>query len=680
LPLGQRSTTEYDAAGNVIATTDFNGNVVQYQYDSRNRLTATLFPDGTSVTYTYTADGQPATVTDARGVTAYVYDERDRLVKRTDPDGTVIAYTYDAAGNRTSVTTPAGTTAYTFDALNRVATVTDPSLGVTSYSYDTAGNLTETDFANGTKELRRYDVLNRLTYLEDDGPSGVISSYQYILGPTGRRDAVVEDTGRRVDYSYDANDRLMTETLGSQVTLFTYDNSGNTLSKVTSATDQAFYHWDFQNRMVSADVTDSTGTQHIDYGYDADGIRVSQTTGGVETRYLIDTVQPYAQVPLEYRPSGLIVASYVYGNALISQNRGGAVSYYLVDGLGSTRALTNASGVVTDRCVYDAFGRTIGQTGSTVNSYLFTGEQRDESLGLDYLRARYSDPSTGRFLSRDPRDGRSAIPPTLHRYIYAANNPVNMIDPSGTQFSVSPYLDLVANTVGQTIAKVGNWVRWERIGKPAWELGNPVRKGEMITFEGQQAASQGLALTPQAMGWLVGLPSLSACAGAAAAIATEIAPEGVAVLVLGALDLPEHFLHLWLAEIGFGWGSAGQMGIPWAFTRRHPAPVWRERVSQLARALCKTNPFIPAVMKIGEFACDEPPFNSTWEGGPKKFGLGKISVCPVNPAESTAQGRKISSFHTLLGIANREMYIVLPGPFSIGFRLGSPTYMVFPLL
>jgi RHS repeat-associated protein len=435
------------------------------------------------VVFTYTPTGQRATVTDDRGLTTYRYDERDRLVSRTDPDGTSISYTYDLASNRTSVTTPAGTTVYTFDALNRPDTVTDPALGVTRYTYDAASNLVRTELPNGTVELRQYDALNRLVYLENDGPAGVISSYRYTLGPTGRRDAVVENTGRRVDYgydaldrltreaisdavfgnrtidytydpvgnrvtrndstegltvsTYDANDRLLTETLGSQVTRYTYDDNGNTLSKVTSATNQAFYHWDAQNRMVSADVTDGTGTHHTDYRYDADGIRVAQTADGQETRYLIDTVQPYAQVLLEYRPSGLVVASYVYGNGLISQNRAGVLSYYHVDGLGSTRALTNANGVVTDRYVYDAFGRTISQTGSTVNTYLFAGQQRDAATGLDYLRARYLTSGAGTFLGRDSFPGMLNDPLSLGRYLYANANPINRIDPSGLQSSLS---------------------------------------------------------------------------------------------------------------------------------------------------------------------------------------------------------------------------------------------------
>jgi YD repeat-containing protein len=165
-------------------------------------------------------------------------------------------------------------------------------------------------------------------------------------------------------YTYDANDRLLTEDLAGRIARYNYDANGNTLSRVASATGQVFYHWDFENRLVGADTTNSTGTHHVQYRYDADGIRVASTADGIETRYLIDTVQPYAEVLVEYRPSGLIVASYVYGNDLISQDRGGVHSFYHVDGLGSTRALTNASGIVTDRYVYDAFGQTIGQTGT----------------------------------------------------------------------------------------------------------------------------------------------------------------------------------------------------------------------------------------------------------------------------------------------------------------------------
>ncbi|MHB8954831.1 MAG: putative Ig domain-containing protein [Pirellulaceae bacterium] len=484
LPLGQRSTAVYDDVGNVASTTDFNGDTVTFQYDTNNRLLEKDFPDGTSVAFTYFATGQRQSVTDARGTTNYTYDARDRLLSRTDPDGRSIAYTYDAAGNRTSVTSPAGTIAYSFDTLNRLASVTDPEGSATSYTYDAVGALVQTQFPNGTTETREYDSLNRLLLLENEDPSGVISSYRYTLDPTGNRTRVVEHDGRAVDYSYDEiyrligesisdstagnrsinytydpvgnrlsrddsaegataytydeNDRLLTEVAGAVTTTYEYDDNGNTLSR-TSATDQVFYDWDFENRLMAAD-TDGDGTNDVAYRYDADGTRVSSTSGSEETRFLIDTSQPYTQVLEEYTPGGVIKVSYVHGLDLISQNRPNDTgkSFYHVDGLGSTRALTNASGLVTDRYVYDAFGRTIGQFGSTGNVYLFAGEQRDLATGLDYLRARWMNTATGRFASRDILESVDIIgdsmpvsPVALHKYAYANTNPLTNIDPSG---------------------------------------------------------------------------------------------------------------------------------------------------------------------------------------------------------------------------------------------------------
>jgi RHS repeat-associated protein len=548
LPMGPPSTTAYDAAGNVKSTTDFNGKTITDDYDSNNRLIAQHFPDGTTISFTYTPTGQRASVKDARGTTTYAYDQRDRLLSRTDPDGTAISYTYDAAGNRTSVTIPAGKTKYTFDKLNRTATVTDPQGGVTTYTYDADGNLVKTTNPNGTSETRQYDALNRLVYLENDGPSGVISSYRYTLASTGRRDSVVEDTGRKVAYqydaldrlleelitnpdgstrkidytydpvgnrltmngsaqgetdsTYDANDELLTETTGGVVTKYTYDKNGNTLSKFTSAVDQALYEWDSQNHIVGATVTDATGTKHIAYAYDADGIRVSSKVDADVTRYLIDTVQPYAQVLEEYTPGGVIQVSYVYGNDLISQNRGGSKSFYHVDGLGSTRALTNASGVVTDRYVYDAFGRMIRQTGSTVNVYLFAGEQRDANVGLDYLRARYLDTSTGRFYARDRSPTVNLAPLNLHSYAYALEDPVNETDPGGRQpFAVTAIPALLPILHDEPGIRVGTTTRTrtEEEGRPAFRRGG--RTATNLTPRLTDVTGLSLSTTPT-KGWV----------------------------------------------------------------------------------------------------------------------------------------------------------------------------------
>jgi RHS repeat-associated protein len=99
----------------------------------------------------------------------------------------------------------------------------------------------------------------------------------------------------------------------------------------------------------------------------------------------------------------------------------------------TTCAINEAQGriAVTDTYDYDAFGNKINSTGTTPNNYLYRGEQWDSDLGLYYLRARYYNPLTGRFMSRDPNEGTPVIPATLHKYLYTGGDPVNRIDPRG---------------------------------------------------------------------------------------------------------------------------------------------------------------------------------------------------------------------------------------------------------
>ena len=101
---------------------------------------------------------------------------------------------------------------------------------------------------------------------------------------------------------------------------------------------------------------------------------------------------------------------YTRGVELISQERNGRTSFYLYDGHGSIVGLANESGVVTDTYSYDAFGNLIESTGTTANNYRYCGEQFDETTGLYYLRARYMDTSTGRFISQDSYAGSISDP------------------------------------------------------------------------------------------------------------------------------------------------------------------------------------------------------------------------------------------------------------------------------
>jgi RHS repeat-associated protein len=227
-----------------------------------------------------------------------------------------------------------------------------------------------------------------------------------------------------VNYSYDDNDRLISE----GATSYTYDANGNTLSKDDGSLTS--YSYDYDDRLVHV----QSPTNMLAYGYDVNGIRQSVSVDGVVSKHLVDSNRDYAQVIEERDSSDNLQVAYTYGDDLISQDRGGSVSYYHYDGLGSTRVLTDGSESTTDSYTYEAFGSLIRSTGTTPNSYLYTGEQYDPNTGFYYLRARYMNPENGRFLTTDPFKGLEYDPVTLHKYIYSGLDPVNKIDPSGKFF------------------------------------------------------------------------------------------------------------------------------------------------------------------------------------------------------------------------------------------------------
>ena len=466
LPSGLSASMSYDRAGNLLSRTDFNGDIITYAYDSMNRRVSQSLPDASTISWTYTATGQVETVTDPRGVTTYSYDAIDRIVGIDPPDGSSLVYSYDAAGNRTSVESPAGTTQYSYDAANRLSSVTDPDLRVSSYTYDVVGNLVQITHANGTQTHRAYDSRNRLITVEHAGTGGAptLAGFSYELdGRSNRKRMTESPSGRVVDYTYDALSRLTQEQTGAAITTyaydavgnrisrngevlsydvddrlltagttsFTYDNNGNRLTR-TVGTDLTQYVYDGRNMLTEQTAADGTLTT---YAYDATGNRVRRATGSAETHFLVDPLDASGvpQVVVETDELGAIRSSYVYGHDLLSATLEGSDRYYHSDGLGSTRALTDAGGSVTDSYEYDAFGNPTALSGSSPNTYLFAGEQLDPGLGLGlyYLRARYMDPAQGRFTTRDPFEGLIFDPATLNKYAYAHNNPVNRTDPTG---------------------------------------------------------------------------------------------------------------------------------------------------------------------------------------------------------------------------------------------------------
>jgi RHS repeat-associated protein len=464
---------QYDTNGNLVSLTHFNGVTTTYSYDALNRLLSRITPGEPTLSFTYTATGKRQTMTDAGGTTSYSYDSMDRLTARATPEGT-LSYAYDAAGNPASIASNhvhGVSTTYAYDSRNRLSTVEDANLpsgaNTTSYSYDAASNVGQVLYPNGVQSTMTYDVLNRIAGLATQA-----SSYSYQRGAVGNLTNAVESSGRTVQWSYDGINRLTGENIAGAAgnangsASYSLDPVGNRLSDSSSIPDVPSgsygYNADDEVNTETYDLngnTLTTGGKAFSYDsenhltsmnggavtliYDGDGNRVGKSVASngttVTTYYLVDDLNPtgYPQVVEELSGAGVVAHQYTYGLQRISENQvlNGAwtPSFYGYDGGGNVRQLTSSAGAVTDTYEYDAFGNKINSTGTTPNNYLYRGEQYDPDLGLYYLRARYYNPLTGRFLSRDPEDGTPYDPKTLHKYLYAGGDPVNAKDPTGRE-------------------------------------------------------------------------------------------------------------------------------------------------------------------------------------------------------------------------------------------------------
>lgn len=234
------------------------------------------------------------------------------------------------------------------------------------------------------------------------------------------------ENGTKTTYTYNALNQLVKE----NDAVYKYDDAGNLIS-TTSSGKSAAYTYNAENKLIRATVQEGNNVSVEEYEYDYAGNRTVKKSENDYTYYLNDVSGILTQVLAELDSNGNEKCCYTRGIEIISQERSGNISYYLTDGHGSVRQLTDSTGAVTDTYVYDAWGNLIESTGTTENSYLYCGEQLDSTTGLYYLRARYMNPATGTFISMDMYQGSIFDPTSLHKYLYANANPVINCDPTG---------------------------------------------------------------------------------------------------------------------------------------------------------------------------------------------------------------------------------------------------------
>ncbi len=333
----------YDLNGNVLTQTNGNGHVTSYEYNSRNKMTKRIdhggrlgltskytYIDAKVERYVYNADGTILSSKDRNGIiTSYQYDIHGRLTSKTAGQAT-ISYTYDKNNNQLTVSDSTGTTTRTYDELSRTTTKTVPHIGISTYVYDIIEGIEEgytketTTDPKGNIVEKIYDKAGRLsTVISADGTT----SYEYY--PNGNRKSVVYPSGVKEEYTYNADNQLITlvnkKADGSimESYSYTYDADHNQISK-TDAKGTTNYTYDSLNRLQA--VTEPLGKQTA-YTFDKAGNRLTETV--VQNQSTTTTSYTYNEQnrllnTLTTKPGGeseKIVYDYDNNGNMISKNK-----------------------------------------------------------------------------------------------------------------------------------------------------------------------------------------------------------------------------------------------------------------------------------------------------------------------------------------------------------------------
>ncbi|MCX4589839.1 DNA/RNA non-specific endonuclease [Streptomyces sp. NBC_01549] len=446
LPGGVKRERAYDGLGRLVHETGTGAEKTTTDrtlaYDLAGRLTAVGTADGlTRNTYTYT------------------YNDRGQLLSADGPGGAA-AYAYNADGSMTLRTTTAGTTNYGYDSAGRIDWVWD---SITNndiwYDFDAAGRPRLEQYASkpagstaytvAAKRAYGYDDLGRLntdTVTSADGTTTTASTtYGYDLDDnlTSKKTTGTAGAGTNA-YGYDYANRMTSWTKDGTTTGYEWDASGNrTKAGSTTAT------FDARNRQL----TDGTTA----YAYTARGTLASTTTG-TSTRALtfdaferkitdgattytydsLDRVQTRGSTTFTYdggsnnlAGDGTSTYNRTPEGSLLSLSTGTTKQWALTDQHTDLVAGLTADGTsVSGSTTYDPFGKETA-TGGTTPAVGYQSGWTDPASGDVNMAARWYQPGTGSFASRDTWQLDPAPSAQVNRYTYANGGPLNGTDPSG---------------------------------------------------------------------------------------------------------------------------------------------------------------------------------------------------------------------------------------------------------
>jgi RHS repeat-associated protein len=217
--------------------------------------------------------------------------------------------------------------------------------------------------------------------------------------------------------SYNASNQQLT--FGAAT--MTYDLNGN-LATHTVGSDVTMYTWNGRNQLGGLSGPALTAS----FGYDGAGRRRTKTVNSIRTDVLHDGLTPVQEGTLPGSVSANLLTGLAIDELLMRIEDAGAWSV-LRDALDSTLALANPSGGVTTEYTYAPFGKTTTTGSANMNASQYTGREND-ATGLYFYRARYYDPTSQRFIAEDPLEFGGG---DANLYAYLRNSPPNATDPLG---------------------------------------------------------------------------------------------------------------------------------------------------------------------------------------------------------------------------------------------------------